>query len=348
MQKKKSEPKARIVIARILAVLISVIALFMLGVRLYFRIPVQSYYKASDKAFAIPGLSSGMVPQGLDFVESEDLYLVGGYQNDGSPSRIYLVDRSSGKENGYVILADENGNGISPHAGGLAVKDDYLFVAGDEDPFMYVFSMQDVLSSGNGGYIKTLGKFNTVFGTEEIRADFICAAEDKLIVGEFYRDPDYLTPDSHTSHNPSGDESHAVALCFRYGQGDSSCFGLEKQPFEAYALPKLTQGIAVHEGLIWTSESYALDFSTVKRFDIRNVEPFSVLPVTGGTIPLYALDSSTFSGSIKLPPMAEEIIFVDGKMLTMCESASLKYIFGNLIGGRWCYETDVSDVTFGN
>lgn len=46
-----------------------------------------------------------------------------------------------------------------------------------------------------------------------------------------------------------------------------------------------------------------------------------------------------------IPPMAEEIVFVDGKMLTMCESASNKNFFGNLTGGRWCYATDVTSIT---
>ena len=39
--------------------------------------------------------------------------------------------------------------------------------------------------------------------------------------------------------------------------------------------------------------------------------------------------------------MAEEIIFKDGKLLIMSESASMKYIFGNFTGGRWCYATDI-------
>lgn len=97
--------------------------------------------------------------------------------------------------------------------------------------------------------------------------------------------------------------------------------------------------------MIWTSESYVLAFSTLKCFDIRNAAPFSQLPVTEGTMPLYGLDPSTLSGSFKLPPMAEEIIFVDGKLLTMCESASSKYIFGKLTGGQWCYATDVAKLS---
>ena len=59
---------------------------------------------------------------------------------------------------------------------------------------------------------------------------------------------------------------------------------------------------------------------------------------------VYAFDSSTEVASFDAPPMAEEIIFVDGKLMIMSESASMKYIFGNLTGGRWCYATDVGKV----
>lgn len=59
-------------------------------------------------------------------------------------------------------------------------------------------------------------------------------------------------------------------------------------------------------------------------------------------VPVYALESGNKVKEFEAPPMSEEIIFVDGKLLTMCESASGKYFFGNLTGGRWCYATDAS------
>ena len=40
--------------------------------------------------------------------------------------------------------------------------------------------------------------------------------------------------------------------------------------------------------------------------------------------------------------MSEEIVFSGEKLLTMCESASRKYYFGQLTGGQWCYATDLS------
>ena len=35
---------------------------------------------------------------------------------------------------------------------------------------------------------------------------------------------------------------------------------------------------------------------------------------------------------------------VDGKLYVMCESASNKYKFGKLIGGKWCYATNLEEM----
>ena len=40
--------------------------------------------------------------------------------------------------------------------------------------------------------------------------------------------------------------------------------------------------------------------------------------------------------------MAEEIAAVDGKLYTMCESATNKYIFGKFTSAKYCYATDLS------
>ena len=65
---KKSGSKAKKVIVTILVVLVALIAIVLIGARIYFRAPVSSYYKASEKAFVIPGLMDNMTPQGLDYV----------------------------------------------------------------------------------------------------------------------------------------------------------------------------------------------------------------------------------------------------------------------------------------
>ena len=346
-RKKGSKLKKALITVPI--VILALIALVLIGARFYFRIPVSAYYGASEKAFVIPGLSEDLVPQGLDYVESEGIYLVGGYQKDGSYSRVYRVDKASGKSQGYVVLADSEGNGVSPHAGGLGVHGDYLFVAGDEVASIYIYNLNDVLSADSGDTVKMENTFAAYCLQDRINVAFLCFTEDRLIVGEFYRDPNYMTAESHWITTPAGDENRALAYAYPFSDEEGSVCGISQLPSEIYSLPGLVQGMAVRDGKIWISQSYGTAKSTISCYDVSGSDPvdsrgfiYSGRAEADIFIPIYALDSSTLAASFEAPPMAEEIIFVDGKLLTMCESASSKYFFGNLTGGRWCYATDVT------
>ena len=349
---KKTGSKAKKAVITVLIVLVALVAIVFIGARIYFRAPVSSYYKASEKAFVIPGLMDNMVPQGFDYISSVDTYLICGYQKDGSPSRVYRVDRKSGKDEGYVIMGDENGNGIKPHAGGLASHGEYLFVAGDEDACMNVYSLNDVLSAKSGDTVKKIGSFHTEFLGDKINVAWICFADDRMIVGEFYRDPNYMTDESHWVKTKSGEENRAIAWAYKFSNDEDSAFGISEKPCEMYSIPGLVQGMTVKDGKIWISQSYGTAKSTIRCYDISGSEPVKFVGRvnSGGVepdiaVPVYAFDSSTQVSSFDAPPMAEEIVFVDGKLLIMCESASMKYFFGNLTGGRWCYATDVSKLS---
>lgn len=348
MAEYKSRSKIKKFLKGLLIVIVALVVLVVVGARLYFRLPVSDYYKASEKAFTIPGLSQNMIPQGLEYVDGRDVYLVGGYQKDGTPSRVYKVNSRTGKTEGYVILGDGLGNGLSPHAGGLAVHDDYLFVAGDEDSSIYIYNLEDVLSAGNGETVRMIDKFLTKYPGGEVNVACLTFTEDRLIVAEFYRVPNYVTDKSHWITTPAGDENHAFAVAYPLGDSDNSVCGVERTPAEIYSLPGLVQGIAVHDGKIWVSQSYGTAKSTICCYDVSGSESVGFVGFVPSGVaepdilfPVYALDSSTLVASFDAPPMAEEIIFKDDKLLIMCESASAKYIFGNLTGGRTCYATDV-------
>ena len=343
---KKGGSKGKKAIITILVVLVALVAIVFIGARIYFRAPVSDYYKASEKAFAIPGLGSNLVPQGFDYLEDEDLYLVGGYQKDGSPSRIYKVDSKSGKSQGYVCMGDETGVGIAPHAGGLAANGRFVYVAGDEEAFVYVYRLEDVLNAADGEIITSIGKFYTTYGGGGIRADFMCFADGYFFVGEFYKEPNYPTPDTHVFEWETGDENHALMLCYRLGDGENSKFGIETKPANAFSIPDMVQGVAVKDNKIWLSQSYATQISTISCYNLFDTTSGKHVDLESeGSIDVYALNSATFVCSFDAPPMAEEIVFVDGQMLIMSESASNKYFFGNLTGGRWCYATDIDDLT---
>ena len=59
-----------------------VIVVFFGAVIGYFRISVSEYYKASEKAFEIPGISDGFVAQGISYDAREDTFFLSGYMND--------------------------------------------------------------------------------------------------------------------------------------------------------------------------------------------------------------------------------------------------------------------------
>lgn len=328
------------VIVKILIGLVIFLALVVLGARAYFRVPVSSYYKASDKGFKIPGLSAGLVPQGLSWDEDNKIYLVTGYQKDGTATYVWRVDQGSGEQKGRVKLLNEFGEALVVHAGGLSAYGNYVYIASGENSSLYVYDKREVITAEDGKEIPCLGTFDLSVGDESIQVAFTTVHDGKLIAGEFYRDPNYQTPKTHKFTTPSGDYLQAVAFEYDLSDSPDDQYGLKDQPSKVYALPDLTQGMAWHEGKIYTSQSYALAFSTIGVYDESKLD--SLGDFEG--LPLYALDSASKIKDVKIPPMSEEIEFVDGKMYTMCESASSKYIFGNLTGGNWCYATRMEDL----
>lgn len=328
------------VIVKILIGLLIFVALVLLGARLYFRIPVSSYYQASDKAFKIPGLSDGLVPQGLSYDEDNKVFLVTGYQKDGSATYIWRINKEGNENRGKVKLLNEFGEALVVHAGGLSAAGNYVYVASGENSSLYVYDKKEVITAEDGKQIPTLGTFDLSYGGESVKVAFTTVTDGRLIVGEFYRDPNYQTPESHKFTTPAGDYLQAVAFEYNLSDSPEDQYGLKADPVKAYLLPDLSQGMAWKDGKIYVSESYAVAFSTIGVYDSSKLN--SIGEFAG--LPLYALDSSSRVSEVKIAPMSEEIEFVDGKMYTMCESASSKYIFGNFTSAQWCYATRMDEL----
>ena len=331
--------------AVVFGVLVLFIGLVLLGGRIWFRLPVKEYYGASEAAFAIPGLADGFVPQGLAFDEESGAYLVGGYMTGkGKASPIYVVDAKTGELKAHASLTNADGTPFTGHAGGLAVWDCNVYVAGNG--CLHLFDRDEILAAGDGAEVQCLGQIAVPLAAEDtlgvswvdIRSD---GEEALLTVGEFYKNPEYKTPESHKFSAPSGERLQALAVTYRLSEDGGSL-----TPLKAYALPDLVQGFTVHDGKLWLSTSWGTGFSHISAYDENSLEAFRSIDVNGTAVPLFALDSAARTADYKIAPMSEEILFTaDGKLLTMCESASRKYYFGLLTGGQWCYATDLSKMT---
>lgn len=340
MSREYTAPKEHKVFKTILIILCCVIGfvlLLIVGARAYFRLPITEYYANSEKAFIIPGLSDGMVHQGLAYDSENGVFFITGYRPDKKASQVSLVSRADGKEMKRINLANEDGTAFTGHVGGITLHGDYVYVADSKG--LVIFNKADFTAAKSGDSVSAAGLFKTYTENDRLHVAFTHVEGDKIYVGEFYREANYPTPDSHKYKTAAGDETNALIIAYKLDP--SAPFGISDKIEFAYSVTSLVQGMCFDaEGKIYLSTSYAVAFSHIYRYDepVREGE----VTVLGQTVPRYVLDRSSLGCDIKLAPMAEEIVIVDGKIYTMCESATNKYIFGKFTSAKYCYATDLS------
>ena len=291
-------------LVRVLLIIIAAAALYV-GIRIlsvYLR--TRNYYAASEKAFLYPELKDGFIPQGIEY------------------------DSSMLKADGSVFRG---------HSGGIAIWDGLVYVAGTYDG-LYVFSRDDVLASRDGSFVRALGLFPLTVGGEKITSSFVEAHDGILTVGEFRMPVIAETGKSHHFRGPSGKMQKAVAL--NYKLDSSYPLGISPEPFSAYSIPTLAQGMFFEGDKILVSASIAFFMSKIHVYDSSSLEVCG----TFGGLPVYSLDSSAEREVMTLPPMAEEIIVLDNWLYCMGEFAAEKYQIGKLFNAQWCWRTDLSEL----
>lgn len=295
--------------------IIVLLALLHLGVTVIY----SRFFMGAESKFLVPGLDSPFVHQGFEYVSEEDVYLVSGYMKDGSASRVYI--REDGGDVRFAQLKNADGTDNTGHAGGICYNGRYAFVAGENG--VNVFLLADIL---DGGDATAVGKIETGFDVA-----FCAFIDGHLLAGEFYRSGNYETDPSHWQTTPAGEENPALIAVFR---GDETeAFGIGPEPVAAISIPGLVQGICFteeQEMVLSTSYGFASSHLSYHRID---TEKAGRIEMSGVEVPLLYLDSATLTERVAVPPMAEELVYRDGQVYIMCESASNKYIFGKFIRG---------------
>jgi len=196
-----------------------------------------------------------------------------------------------------------------------------VYLAGDNG--VDVFPLADVLA----------GKDCAMLGTIETGHDMAYCSiyNGYLFAGNFYYPEHYETPAHHRIVTPAGDQNAALMTIYR--TDENAEFGIEPMAVAAISTPGKVQGMCFtsNEELV-LSISWSLTDSNLLSYRI-DTDRLGSVEVLGGEVPLYYLDSANLTGTTILPPMSEELVWQDGKVLVMCESACNKYIYGKLIRG---------------
>ena len=309
--------------------IVSVLALVKIGERLVFF----SFYAKSTTEFKMPGTSDGFIQQGFEEIEvdGEKLYLASGYVKNHS-SRVYIIDEK-GKSLGYAKLRTETGERNTTHAGGIAVYGDYVYVTnGADSKGIEIFLLSDILDENND-VAWCVGTLDVSVAPAFVYVD---EASKTLYTGSFHKDgSDYLSPDEHKALGAAHDNT-AIILAYDITNDGKA---ISSSPKEAYTITSKVQGMTFTDsGKLVLSTSWGVSKSHLLIYDFAEIKKGEdKTTLFGAEIPLYHVDESSKIDDVKAPPMAEELVYEDGRVYIMNESASSKYIFGKFTSGNYVH-----------
>ena len=342
--------KKIVIISTALIVLAALVLIAILCFKLVDYIKYSDFYDMATEEFYIPDLMDGYVPQGFDYIEEEKVFLACGYMNDeDEASRIYVIDKD-GDEYYYTELRETDMSlNYTGHTGGIAHYGEYVYITGSTG--IDVFSLSDILDEN----IKFTPKLATIDTSSKygVNPAYCFIYDNELFVGNYHKDGDYDTPvNQHVGDN------RAVMITFDLGSvynNKNNNYYIAPNPFAVYSMPSRVQGACVAQyevvengaavkktSLIlstsWGMEDsvlYVHDLSKIHATTLQNSKSAEMVGVSG--LPVYTLGATTLVESIVAPPMSEEIVYLDGKIWIMNESASNKYIFGKFTTGNYLF-----------
>ena len=337
----------------ITAIVIIAIIFSALTFSLVFKLSHYKFFSEATSDRQIPGLSDGLVQQGFDYVPEEDAYLVSGYMRDGSASRIYVIkgDKTYSKQL-YYTDAEGNKKEYNAHAGGISHFGNYIYIADEEDftagkpnntADIAIFSLSDVINEDSE--VVCLGTLPMPF-----LPSFCTVYGDMLYIGRFAKEghAKYGRLDAHEV--TVGDQTNSsLVLAYRLDSSKADTFGVDiNTPAYALSIGDLVQGMCfAGDGRIILSTSWSLSSSHLYFYSVDlTAAADTTVDVCGTDVPVYFLGNDELTLDLKAPPMAEELVYLDGRVYIMNESASTKYIFGNFIGGRKIYSFPAGDEQF--
>lgn len=311
-----------------LGAVIGVVLIVVLGLNSYVHVAFAPFYEKAEPLFPIPGINSGFIPQDSDHVEADDSWLFSGYMTDHSPSPLYRRTSAGDTQTLYVALPD--GTLYDGHGSAITSNERYAYLSCE---YGYLVIPIDNLVFAEDG--------DTLQAVEIVALDFSPAFMNieggQLFAGEFYYPGDYETPDHHRITSPDGTENPSVMYAFAADDANPGRFS--EVPDEVFSIPGMVQGTCMTDsGSIVLSTSFGIATSHLLAYRVDMAAPDGTFTTDAGAqVPLFCLDSRNLVSDLAGPPMLEGIESHDGRIITLDEAASNKYIFGKLYGAGQVY-----------
>ncbi|MBO5480134.1 MAG: hypothetical protein J6A63_02970 [Clostridia bacterium] len=323
------------ILGKIVFWLFFVVLCILLAVRVVDYVAFFPFYSNASAVCAMPGIHENYVPQGFDYDEEWGKFLATGYMSDKSESRVYVLDKSGNAT--YTKLLKANGKKYTGHTGGIAHFGEYVYITGGDT--IDVFSYTDV---------KNGAKTTKLLGTVPTFNDpaYCYIYNGYLFAGSYFYETDDVEKQEHVT-TPAGQKNTAIITVFKLDA--SKEFGIDPTIKAVISTKDRAQGMCfTADGELVLSTSSGLSVSQLTVYDVSDLAKTVGDPdneFTAGeqdvfSLPWYYLEDNDIQQVISAPPMSEEVVYLDGKLYVMNESACNKYIFGKFTTGLWLYAYD--------
>ncbi len=272
---------------------------------------------AADTGITVPGLNQNFVPQGLDYWEEADLFLISGYFNPASSSSsvILAVRKSDGKYVGEWSLKNRNGSWHANHDGGIAVTETDVYLANSSTLFR--ISLSQIKQTGSSGTLKIEQEIPV-----PVRASYCNYSGGYLWVGEFSINGNA----SYTITGHEFGENYAWTVGYRLTGASGR---LESTPSVVISTPERIQGFCMlDDGRLFMTKSYGR--TNDSHYYITGEKPLTgaadgSVTISGKQVPLYEVRVGAKAFACKVVPMAEGCTCIGNTAYVIFESAAYYY-----------------------
>ncbi len=303
----------------------------------------SEYYNKSEKFCDIPGLDTEFVPQGLCYSEYLDRVLICGYMEDGTASKLYVINPENGECEKYVNLISVDGEAYTGHCGGVAAFEKNAWVVSGK--YARRLSLDTLNNTDNNASLQFIDSFNS--GT---RASYINCSNGILWVGEYHKNGDtYVTDDTHHLTSPNGEQMSAWTCGYKLESGNEQGFtydGTSKKivtPDYILETESMCQGFTqLPNGKFVTSISGKITKSELNTYEnVLENEADATIEVSGNNVNVWFLDSTKMVSSLNGLPRSEGIDYYNGKLLVLYESGCKKMLATQIVRTESVWSIDI-------
>ncbi len=316
----------------------------------------------------IPGLDpdDDYIIQGIAYYEARDWMLVTAYHNDGSSSKVFALDASTGNFAAMFSFKNPDGSVNTDHGGGIAISENNLYYScGDRDRYIAYAPLSALENAPVGKHtvIQLVDRVEFVeigsvsYDSKTAYSAYVCYDNGVLWMGNFYDLGAKLagvTIAAAEYNAPANNDYNSMVFGYRLSgedsasewanliSGASDCKG---NPSYAIALNnsiKDVQYAVVENGKLYLSRSYGSGAGNSLSFGFGETSYLTVAdidlsvpgdtPVTISTISTNSLDKTVMAYEISdvknfpMMPMSEGLCVIDGDLFITFEGASNKYM----------------------